>query len=189
TIPAGTTAIVAGLRVDEPNLTATGTITEAASVYIEAAPTEGGLNFALHVDDGATRLDGQVYIRSATEPVKKIAATTDATAGASTYTIAQMLGGLILRDPAGASRSDVTPTAAAIVAGIVGAAVDDTFETWLVNTADAAEVITVTAGAGVTLIPASITIAQNENAKLLVRLTNVTGASEAVTVYAIVAGG
>ena len=36
--------------------------------------------------------------------------TTDATAGARTYTAAEFIGGLILRDPAGAGRSDVTPT-------------------------------------------------------------------------------
>lgn len=63
TIPTGTAAVVCALRVDEPNITATGTVTDAATVYIEAAPTEGGTgNFALWVDSGITRLDGQVLI-------------------------------------------------------------------------------------------------------------------------------
>jgi len=63
TIPAGTTAIVAALRVDEPNITATGTVTSAVTLYIEAAPTEGGTdNLSLWVDAGATRLDGAVGI-------------------------------------------------------------------------------------------------------------------------------
>ena len=65
TVPAGTTAIAAGLHVAEPNLTATGTITSAVSLYIAAAPTEGGTNnYALWVDDGATQLDGAVVMAS-----------------------------------------------------------------------------------------------------------------------------
>lgn len=61
-IPTGTAAIAASLNVAEPNLTATGTITVAATVRIADAPTEGGLNFALWVDSGITRLDGQCFI-------------------------------------------------------------------------------------------------------------------------------
>ncbi len=61
TIPAGTTAIAAGLRVDEPNFTATGTITSAATLYIPAAPTEGGTNnYALWIGAGESRFDGKV---------------------------------------------------------------------------------------------------------------------------------
>lgn len=61
TVPAGTTAVAAGVYVEEPNLTATGTITNAASLYIEAAPTEGGTtNHALFVDAGTSRFDGAV---------------------------------------------------------------------------------------------------------------------------------
>ena len=114
--------------------------------------------------------------------------TTDSTAGAVTYTIAEMLGGLILRDPNGGARSDVTPTAALIVAGITGAAVDDVFECTVVNTANASEVLTITAGTGVTLVPSSITPTQNESTRLIVRLTNVTSGSEAVVMYALTAG-
>lgn len=65
TVPAGTTAIAAGLHVAEPNLTATGTITSAVSLYVAAAPTEGGTNnYALWVDAGATQLDGAVVMAS-----------------------------------------------------------------------------------------------------------------------------
>ena len=39
TIPSGTTALVAGLAIYEPNITATGTVTEASTVYISSAPT------------------------------------------------------------------------------------------------------------------------------------------------------
>lgn len=66
TVPTGTTAVAASVFVGEPNLTATGTITNAASVYIEAAPTEGGTsNHALFVDAGTTRLDGNLNVADA----------------------------------------------------------------------------------------------------------------------------
>ena len=57
-VPAGTTSLVASLRVKEPAITATGTLSTAATVYIEDAPTEGNNNYALFVDAGTTRLDG-----------------------------------------------------------------------------------------------------------------------------------
>ena len=61
TIPSGTTALAVGAHFAEPNFTATGTITSAATVYVAAAPTEGGTNnYALWVDAGATQLDGSV---------------------------------------------------------------------------------------------------------------------------------
>lgn len=132
---------------------------------------------------------GNAFLRGANAVVKKLTVTTITTAGAATYTAAQMLGGIILRDPAGAGRTDVTPTAAQIVAAITDAAAEDSFDCWLVNTADAAEAIALSAGTGVTLVPATISIAQNENALLKVRVTDAGDGSEAVTIYAINAGG
>ena len=102
--------------------------------------------------------------------------------------VRQMLGGLLLRDAAGGARCDVTPTAAAIVAGIPCAANGDTFEVTIVNTADMAEAITLTAGCGVTLIPAALVTAQDESLHLIVRLVDV-GCSEAVTMYGAVSAG
>ena len=67
TIPTGTTALAASLYVVEPNLTATGTVTNAATVYIKDAPTEGGTgNFALWVDDGAVKFDSTLEVGGAT---------------------------------------------------------------------------------------------------------------------------
>lgn len=61
TVPAGTTAIAASVSIDEPNLTATGTITSAVTLYIEAAPTEGGTNnYALWVDSGTSAFGGNL---------------------------------------------------------------------------------------------------------------------------------
>lgn len=58
TIPTGTTALASSLYVVEPNLTATGTITAAATVYVKDAPTEGSSNYSLWVDAGEARFDG-----------------------------------------------------------------------------------------------------------------------------------
>ena len=61
TIPSGTTAYVCSVNLNAPNLTATGTVTNAFTLRIAGAPTEGGTtNYALWVDAGATQLDGSV---------------------------------------------------------------------------------------------------------------------------------
>jgi hypothetical protein len=104
--------------------------------------------------------------------------TTEATAGAHTYTAAELLGGLILRDCAGGARSDPTDTAANIIAAMVQAGVGDSFEFTIRNTSDAAETITVTAGTGVTL-SGTMTIAQNNSKRFLCVVT----ASTTVTIY------
>ena len=63
TIPAGTTAYVGSVNINEPNITATGTVTNAFTVRIAGAPTEGGTsNYALWVDAGATQLDGTLTV-------------------------------------------------------------------------------------------------------------------------------
>jgi hypothetical protein len=110
----------------------------------------------------------------------KVVVTTDATAAALTYTAAQLKGGLILRDPAGAGRSDVTPTAALLLASIPGAKAGDSFEFTIRNTADAAETITVTAGTGATL-SGTMTIAQNNSKRFRVVIDSLT----AYTVYSL----
>lgn len=97
------------------------------------------------------------------------------TAGAATYTMAQILTGMILRDPNGAGRSDVLPTAALLVASLPDAKVGDTISFSLVNTADAAEAITVTAGTGGTMlgIAAGQTVPQNQAREVYMRVTAV----------------
>lgn len=113
-------------------------------------------------------------------PVHQSTVTTLATAGAATYTAAQLLGGMILRDPAGGARSDVTPTAALIIAAISQAGVGNSFEFTIRNTADADETITVTAGADVTL-SGTMTIAQNNTKRFLCVVTAATTA----TIYSL----
>ena len=59
TVPSGTSPVVSSLHVVEPVISATGTVTTAATVYIQNAPTEGGsANHALMVAAGTTHLAG-----------------------------------------------------------------------------------------------------------------------------------
>lgn len=113
--------------------------------------------------------------------------TSVATAGNVTYTAAQILGGVISRDCAGAGRSDVLPTAALLVAAVSGAKVGQTFFTYIVNGSDAAETLTIGAGTGGTFdvnqTAASRVVPQNGSKIITIRLTNVTPGSEA---YAVV---
>lgn len=125
---------------------------------------------------GDTVLDNQVF--------PKLTATTEATTGDVTLTAAKLIGGLILRDPNGAARTDTTDTAALILAAIPGAIVGSAFEFTIRNTADGAETITVAGGTGVTT-SGTMTIAQNNSKRFLLVLTNVTAASEAATLYSL----
>lgn len=112
------------------------------------------------------------------------------TAGAATYTAQQVLSGLILRDPAGAGRSDVMPTAALLLAEIEARLGGDApiglcFEFVIRNDADAAETITLTPGTGGSVTGGgTMTIAQNNSKRFRVRVTGV-GGSAAYLVYSL----
>ena len=154
-------------------------------IYIDMAATT---HDAIRTIKGRTRLGGDLFVRGGNTPIVARTYTTDATVGPRVYTAAEVYGGVMLRDPAGGDRADTLPTAADLVAGIPNAAVGDTFEFVLVNTADAVETITLSAGASGTLVPASVTPTQNEVTRLLIRLTNVTGGAQAYTAYSMTAG-
>jgi hypothetical protein len=143
----------------------------ARGVVVQAAGAEDSL--------AAVRLVGP-FPQGLGVLIGQSAVSTINTAGAATYTAAQLLGGLILRDPAGGARSDVTPTAALIVAALAQAGVGNSFEFTIRNTADASEVITVTDGTGVTL-SGTMTIAQNNSRRFLCVVT----AADAVTIYSM----
>ncbi len=90
---------------------------------------------------------------------------TEVTAGAATYTAKQLLGGIILRDPTGASRADVLPTCTLIAASFKGICSGSSLDFSIKNTADADEVITLTVGAGMTAYSGtSLTINRGETA-------------------------
>lgn len=115
------------------------------------------------------------------------AAASYATAGPQTYTAADIIGGTIVRDPAGASRTDVLPTAALLVAALPGAQVGDVIDCLITNGADAAETITITAGTGggfdANQTAASRVIGQLGSKIVRIRFTNVTPAAEAYVAY------
>lgn len=99
------------------------------------------------------------------------------TAGAVTYSAAQVAGGVITRDPNGAARTDDTPTAVDLIAAC-GLEMDgETASCVLINTADAAEAITLQAGVGVTIANVGQTLAQNESALLIFRRTSASAAT------------
>lgn len=106
--------------------------------------------------------------------------TTENTADNHTYTAAELLGGLILRDCNGGDRSDPTDTAANIIAAMVQAGVGNSFEFTIRNTSDADETITVTDGTDVTL-SGTMTIAQNNSKRFLCVVTS----STEVTIYSL----
>jgi len=105
--------------------------------------------------------------------METITTTTKTTAGAVTYTAAEFAGGLILRDPNGAARTDITPTAALIDAQLGVPSVGASFVVTIRNTADAAETITMSGGTGVT-VSGTATIAQNNQKAFLCVKTAVT---------------
>lgn len=123
-------------------------------------------------------------LMSTAEPVVDFAtASTITTAGAVTYSAAQLRGLIILRDPNGAARADLVPTATDLLATFKGAKVGSSFVFTLRNTADAAETITVTTNTGATL-SGTMTVAQSNSKDFRVIFTNVTN-SPAYTVYSL----
>lgn len=112
--------------------------------------------------------------------VHDVAPTVVTTAAAVTYTAASFAAGLIKRDPNGAARADVTPTAAQIIAAL---SMTQDYQQRIVtlhNNADAAETITLTAGTGVTL-KGAITCEQN----CVIRLAIVRTSSTTVAIRQI----
>jgi hypothetical protein len=119
--------------------------------------------------------------------ITRATATSDATAGARTYTAAEVLGGIIVRDCAGAGRSDVLPTAALLVAAMDRPRIGDVVRCYIVNGSDAAETLTIGAGTGgafdTNQTTASRVIPQNSSKDVYIRLTGVVSGSEAYVVY------
>lgn len=135
---------------------------------------------ASSAEDDLAVIDLMLSLGLAGPKTKSTTVTTETTAGAVTYTAAQIIGGLILRDPAGAGRADLFPTAANIIAGLPDAQVGDSFEFLIRNDADAAETITMTTNTGLTL-SGTMTIAQNNAKRFLAVITS----SSAVSIYSL----
>lgn len=112
-------------------------------------------------------------------PLAYKASNTIVTAGAGTITAAQLLGGIYLRDPTGASRTDTTPTATLVLNRLgPGAFAGQSFEFIVQNDADGVERLTIAAGTGATLVGRMV-VDPGEQARFMVTLTNVSYASGA----------
>jgi len=107
--------------------------------------------------------------------------TTLNTVGNLTYSAAQIRTGLIVRDPNGGGRTDTTDTAARLIQELGLHQEGDAWVCYLINTADAAETITLAGGTGVTISNVAQTVAQNEAAEMLFVRTNDGG----ITLYLI----
>ncbi len=135
---------------------------------------------------GRVRLDGAAALF---DDDAGPAPTSLATAGAETYTAAHLLSGIIVRDCAGASRTDTLATAALLVAAIPGVRVGDILRCLVINGSDPiTEVITLAAGAGgafdANQTAVSRIVAGGASKLVHIRFTNVTPAAEAYVVYA-----
>jgi hypothetical protein len=147
---------------------------------------ENGTSFDLAVAttepaDG-DKVAGTLYaIRGTTAPASY------ATVGGRTYTAAELIAGLIVRDCAGASRTDTLPTAALLVAALTNPVVGQRVDCAIVNGSDANEVITIAAGTGGSFATnqttASRIIPQNATKVCRIRLTNVGSGTETYAVY------
>ena len=120
---------------------------------------------------------GKITADAGGKIVRNLATATLTTVGNETYTAAQLAGGVIVRDPNGAARTDTTDTAAALIAAMKLEADGESALCYLINTADAAEAITLAGGSGVTISNVAQTVAQNESAVLLFVRTSASAVS------------
>ncbi len=118
-------------------------------------------------------------------PWQQATVTTKNTADAVTYTAEELLGGLILRDPSGANRSDVTPTAESIVAAIQGVVASSCFEFEIRNTADGDETVTLTTTDAKVTLSGDMTVKRYNSRRFLAVVTNAGSGTEAVTIYSL----
>ena len=150
-------------------------------------------------ENAPAEFNNQVFARGygSTAPsilTKWPAATSDLGSGSKTYTIAQILTGVILCDPT-ADAAHTLPTAALAVAGVDGAQIGDCIDFAVINTGTASEdeIITVAADTGGTLVGSGAVLTANpvDNAfssgsgLFRIRFTGVASGSEAFVCYRI----
>jgi uncharacterized protein (DUF111 family) len=124
------------------------------------------------------------YARKFTLDYPTVTPTPNAVAAAVTYTPAEILSGLLLRDALSSARADLLPTAASIIAAINGCQLGTSFRTWIRNTGAGAGSITLTTNTGLTLSGTMVIPFQSQK-ELMFVVTNVFPNQEAVTVYSL----
>lgn len=78
----GTHPVFASARFEAPTVTSgAATLTEAATVYVTAAPTGGASNYAVHVAAGISRFDGVVYVADGTVGAPSLSFSSDTDTG------------------------------------------------------------------------------------------------------------
>jgi hypothetical protein len=122
----------------------------------------------------ATMAAGMVH--HASKHIERMDETVNAAAEATTYTAAQILGGVIIRDCASSARSDVLPTAALLIGALKEDMVGQVIKCLIVNNSDAAETITIVAGDGgeFTQIEATRIVPQNTSRMVYIRIDSAT---------------
>ena len=125
-------------------------------------------------DDGSMTLYGNLF---------QFSSVADLTISANiTYSVGQLLGGLILRNPGSSNRTDTLPTAADIVAAIPKVTIGTSFITHFQNSGGK-KIITINAGDGVTIGGTDRSITKERTKIFMFVVTNVDSGTEAVTAY------
>ncbi len=108
--------------------------------------------------------------------------TTRSVASGVSYTSTDIEEGIIKRDCNGANRTDTTPTAAEIVAGLPDTTVGSSIEVIIYNISATNHTITLAAGTGVSLFGV-LPIGQSQGCTFKVVVDNIGTGTEAVTLY------
>jgi hypothetical protein len=171
-------------------------ITKNALAVINRASISGNLKVEGTVETSGNSAFLRGFDASAKTPsvVTKWPAANDQSAAALTVTIAMIVDGIITMDPT-ADRAWTLPTAALAVAGVTGVQVGDCIDFSVINTgtANADEIITISAGSGGTLVGSGAICTANAvndamstgSGLFRIRFTNVTSSSEAYVCYRI----
>lgn len=132
--------------------------------------------------NGSIQASGSIINNSSKEGFKKLGYASVSGAD-TTLSGSQLVGGVILRDVGSTSRSDATATAAQIVAAMPADArvADMSFEAKIILSNSSAQ-YELTAGSGVTLVGTFASLSDGA-INVLVRVTNASSSSEAVTIY------
>lgn len=145
--------------------------------FLKAGIDSDGTNVDVFKSGAQFMVDGPTF--------KKVTVTTKTTASDVTYTAAELIGGLIIRDPSGGARTDTSPTAVLLAAAIKRLNIGSSFLFVIRNSADAAETITLAGGIGVALATGNTnTIVQN-NSKTFLAVCTAIGAAPTFTIYSL----
>ena len=127
------------------------------------------------------------HIKEVTDYItsRDMAVTADTTSGASTYTGAGVVNGVILRSGNTSGVTDVTPTATLLLASMNNPAIGDTFVFYVRNLNTSTGTVTLSGGTNVTL-SGTTTCAINKTRMYVGAVTAVT--TPAVTLYGVMLG-